>query len=535
MAIFDLQVLCMKRSLLALCILLATVAIAQPPATDILHYKFQLKLSDNFDSISGHATIRVKWLQSGDSLVLDLTGADAKTGKGMTARLRGAQPYTLTQRGDKLIIRCKKPVAAGEEREIEILYSGVPSDGLIISKNTYGDRTFFADNWPNRAHNWIPCVDQPNDKASVEFLVTAPEHYRVVSNGRLLADTIVDKGWRFTHWQEKVALPTKVMVIGVARFAVEEAGKAGKVPVSSWVFPQNKESGFANYKKAVDVLNFFADYIGPYAYEKLANVQSKTIFGGMENASAIFYYEESAIGIHSEEELIAHEIVHQWFGNMATEENFAHLWLSEGFATYLTHLYMGKQYGADTLAKGMAKDRDRVVAFARRSKQPVIDSLSPYMELLNENSYQKGSWVLHMLRQQTGDDLFQRIIRQYYKEYGGKNARTEDFVRVAEEVSKLSLKNFFQQWLYRAGVPVLSVKWNYDETGKKIILTVKQQQEQLYTFPMEFAVMDDDRRLALRKFDISQRTQSYSIDVSAKGKVTLVADPDVKLLFAREK
>lgn len=535
MAIFDLQVLCMKRSLLALCLLLATVTIAQPPATDILHYKFQLKLSDNSDSISGQATIRVKWLQSGDSLVLDLTGPDAKTGKGMTARLTGAQPYTLTRQGDKLIIRCNQPVAAGEEREIGILYSGVPADGLIISKNTYGDRTFFADNWPNRAHNWIPCVDQPNDKASVEFLVTAPDHYRVVSNGKLLADTVVDKGWRLTHWQEKVALPTKVMVIGVARFEVDQAGKSGNVPVSSWVFPQNTASGFENYKKAVDVLKFFTDYIGPYAYEKLANVQSKTIFGGMENASAIFYYEESAIGVHSEEELIAHEIVHQWFGNMATEENFAHLWLSEGFATYLTHLYMGKQHGADTLAKGMAKDRDRVVAFARRSKQPVIDSVSPYMELLNENSYQKGSWVLHMLRQQTGDELFQRIIRQYYKEYGGKNARTEDFVRIAEEVSKLPLKNFFQQWLYRAGVPVLSVKWNYDESGKKIMLTVKQQQEQLYTFPVEFAVMDDDRRLALRKFDISQRTQSYSIDVTAKGKVTLVADPDVKMLFAREK
>jgi len=535
MAIFELQVLCMKRSLLALCLLLATVAIAQAPATDVLHYKFQLKLSDNSDSIDGQATIRVKWLQASDSLALDLVGFDAKTGKGMKASLMGGQPYMLVQQGNKLIIRSKKNITAGEEREINILYSGVPADGLIISKNTYGDRTFFADNWPNRAHNWIPCVDQPNDKASVEFLVTAPDHYRVVSNGRLLTDTVVSKGWRFTHWYEKVALPTKVMVIGVARFEVDQAGKSGNVPVSSWVFPQNKESGFANYKKAVDVLSFFADYIGPYAYEKLANVQSKTIFGGMENASAIFYYEESAIGVHSEEELIAHEVVHQWFGNMATEENFAHLWLSEGFATYLTHFYLGKQYGLDSLAKGMAKDRDRVVAFARRSKQPVIDSLSPYMELLNENSYQKGSWVLHMLRQQTGDDVFQRIIRQYYKEYGGKNARTEDFVRVAEEVSKLRLKNFFQQWLYRPGVPVLSVKWNYDEAAKKILLTVKQQQEQLYTFPMEFAVMDDERRLSLRKFDISQRSQSYSIEVSAKGKITLVADPDVKLLFAREK
>ncbi len=524
----------MKKIFLALGIMLGTAAIAQPPVTDIQHYKFEIRLNDASDSIYGLATIRVKWLQPSDSLVLDLAGPDAKTKKGMTAQLVEGQSYTLTQRAGKLLIRTAQPVAAGEEREISIRYSGVPADGLIISKNTYGDRTFFADNWPNRAHNWIPCVDQPNDKATVEFLVTAPDRYRVVSNGKLITDSVVNAGWRFTHWQESVALPTKVMVIGVAAFEVDQAGKAGNVPVSSWVFPQNKESGFENYKKAVDVLKFFVDYIGPYAYEKLANVQSKTIFGGMENAGAIFYYEESAIGVHSEESLIAHEIVHQWFGNMATEENFAHLWLSEGFATYLTHLYMGKQYGADTLAKGLAKDRERVVAFAKRSKQPVIDSLSPYMELLNENSYQKGSWVLHMLRQQTGDETFQKIIRQYYREYGGKNARTEDFVRVAEEVSKLPLKNFFQQWLYRPGVPVLSVKWNYNDVAKKVNITVKQLQDQLYTFPLELAVKDDLRRLALRKFDISQRSQSYSIALSGKGRLMLEVDPDVKLLFAQE-
>lgn len=518
-----------------LCLVQSAIAIAQPPVTDVQHYKFELTLSDDSDTIRGVATIRVKWLKNADSIVLELVSFNAKTGKGMKATLDRLQPYTMKQTGDKLIIRANVPVSAGEEREIRIRYSGVPADGLIISKNTYGDRTFFADNWPNRAHNWIPCIDQPDDKASVEFLVTAPDHYRVVSNGKLIIDSLIVPGWRLTHWQEQVLLPTKVMVIGVARFEVEEAGKSGTVPVSSWVFPQNRETGFANYKKAVDILTFFRNYIGPYAYEKLANVQSKTIFGGMENASAIFYYEESAIGEHSEEALIAHEIVHQWFGNMATEAHFSHLWLSEGFATYLTHLYLGKQYGKDSLARGLAKDRERIVAFTKMSGRPVVDSLSPYMELLNENSYQKGSWVLHMLRQRTGDEKFQQIIRHYYKEYEGKNARTEDFIRVAEEISGQSLQQFFQQWLYRAGVPLLEIKWTYKETAQKIEITIRQKQELLYTFPLELAVKNGSQTLAFRKFDISQRSQSYSIPVSGTGvpagKLTLAIDPDTNLLF----
>jgi aminopeptidase N len=154
------------------------------------------------------------------------------------------------------------------------------------------------------------------------------------------------------------------MVIGAARFAVRQTGVVNGFEVTSWVYPQNREEGFDSYKYAPKILDFFHTHIGPYSYKKLANVQSKTRYGGMENASNIFYFENSvatgaeAAGNASKiEPLVAHEIAHQWFGNSASETDWHHVWLSEGFATYLTHLYFEFTYGRDRMTKDLRDDR----------------------------------------------------------------------------------------------------------------------------------------------------------------------------------
>ena len=185
---------------------------------------------------------------------------------------------------------------AGDTIHYTIIYEGVPADGLIIDKTKYGHRSFFGDNWPNRAHNWLPCVGQPADKASVDFIVTAPDHYQVIANGLKTEEISLPDQQKQTHWKETVALPTKVMVIGAADFAVNYAGDVDCIPVYSWVYPEDKKKGFYDYALAKDILPFFIEHVGPYAYRKLANVQSKTRFGGMENASAIFYFENSVQG-----------------------------------------------------------------------------------------------------------------------------------------------------------------------------------------------------------------------------------------------
>lgn len=497
---------------------------------DVQHYRYEIALSDASDSISGSATIRLRFLNDTDTFQLHLSSV-RPGGKGMAVKgvYRQDRPLAATHAQQRLHIRLDTPARKGTVHTFRIVYAGIPEDGLIISRNKYGDRTFFADNWPDRARHWIPCHDVPADKASVEFVVTAPLHYAVVSNGLQVEETILDKGSKRTHWSEPTPIPTKVMVIGAARFAVARySDSTGCVPVSAWVYPQDREKGFYDYALATGILQFFTAYIGPYPFAKLANVQSKTIFGGMENASAIFYTESSVTGNRGAEGLMAHEIAHQWFGNMATEKSFAHLWLSEGFATYLTDVYLEKKYGRDTLVKRLQEERREVADFARESRLPVVDSVSPLMDLLNANSYQKGAWVLHMLRQTTGDSIFQHIVRSYYRQYKGGNADTKDFQQVAEGVWGKKLDTFFAQWLHTPGIPQVRVKWRH--AGQLLTLSVEQGSGRPFVFPLEVALVDGKNNRVRHRLSITRAAQTFTLP-AAHRPVQVLLDPDTQLLF----
>ncbi|HMK24453.1 MAG TPA: M1 family aminopeptidase [Chitinophagaceae bacterium] len=518
---------------------------AQSNIIDVLHYKYEIELNDQNDTIYGKATIRFVIKEREEKIPLNLAIFDLKNrnadGTGM--RIIKVEKSSLSENPfapvfrfdlghDKLAMHFSEKVKVGDTAWTTIYYKGIPSDGLIISKNKYGHRTFFADNWPNRAHNWIPCVDDPADKASVEFIVTAPSHYQVVSNGIQTEETILPGNKKLTHYKENVPLPTKVMVIAVADFAVDKVGNVGSVPVYSWVFPENKKEGFYDYALAKDILAFFINYIGPYPYKKLANVQSKTIFGGMENAGAIFYSESSVTGDRSEEPLLAHEIVHQWFGDMATEKTFAHLWLSEGFATYFAHVYMEKKYGQERFNNEMKTDRDKIIGFVKRSRKPVVDSVSPYMDLLNANSYEKGSWVLHMLRRQLGDTVFKKSIRKYYETFAGKNAGTRDLQKIFESVSGKSLEKFFTQWLYTPENLQLDIRWKYNKKEKNIAVTVKQLQPSgNFEFPLEILVQESTTSMPKRMtMMISKHSETFLFPVQSKP-IRVEVDPNVSLLF----
>jgi aminopeptidase N len=507
-------------------------------AIDILHYKFDLILSDKSDTIQGRANIQVRFLEAASSLTLDLV-TKGDNGKGMVVNSilssTKEMPFTIskqapfTAKSNKINIPFDESMKKNDTMTFAIFYHGVPADGLIISKNKYGKRTFFADNWPNRGHNWLPCIDDPADKASVEFIVTAPQHYQVVSNGVLVEETNLSNNKKLTHWKEDVPVATKVMVIGVADFAVNLAGTIDNcIPVYSWVFPEDRDKGFYDYAQAMEIMPFFIKNIGPYPYKKLANVQSKTTFGGLENANTIFYHENSIDGTRRSETLLSHEIAHQWFGNMATEKSFAHLWLSEGFVTYMTILYMENKYGADTATSMLEEDREEIIAFAKTSDRPVVDDTKDYMELLNANSYQKGGWVLHMLRKQLGDSIFWRSVRSYYATYAGKNADTKDLQHIFEKVSGKNLSAFFQQWLYTPGLPKLDLNWRYLPAVKKVSVTVKQLQKTPFSIPLEIQL---NNGAGTKAINISKPEETFFISVKEKP-AKIVVDPNTVLLFS---
>ena len=483
------------------------ILLAQNKAIDVQHYRYAISLNDSNNIIEGNAGIDFVAKLPASMVYFDLTGFIDASGKGMKVMgvSQGNNSLKFSQENDHVNIYFNNPLEVNKQENISITYEGVPADGLIIDTNKFGHRTFFADNWPNRAHNWIPCNDHPADKASVEFIVTAPDHYQVIANGVLNEETNLPNHLKLTHWKEDMVLPTKVMVIGVADFAV----------------------------RLDSTIN-----IGPYPFKKLANVQSKTIFGGMENAGNIFYYQNSVATNsrqykhnRSIEELFAHETAHQWFGDEASEIDWPHVWLSEGFATYMTHLYMEHQYGIDTLQKGMKQDRDKVIAFSKNRKTPVVDTSSGknLMQLLNANSYEKGSWVLHMLRRKLGDAIFQKGIQTYYATYKGSNASTDDFMHIMEKVSKQNLQIFFKQWLYTAGQPELQGKWKYNANQKTLEITLRQTQDFIFQFPLEIAITNGNKAIS-KTIEFNNRDQKIIMPVNFIPQ-SIQLDPVINLLF----
>jgi len=517
----------MYKILLGSFLIISFQIFSQFSQIDVQSYKIELSVNDKNDTIRVKEKIVFDYTDLSKTISFDLASVNS-SGKGMQVLkvLQGKKELDFKHKENLLILNNFRPTNS-KNIEIEIHFKGVPIDGLVIGKNKFGSRTFFGDNWPNRAQNWFACNDHPSDKATIEYVVVAPSHYEVVANGKLISKKMNKKSVVY-HYQSKVVLPTKVMVVGIANLSEKQSGTVAGIPVFSAVYPENEKGAFYDLDLAPSILQFFVDYIAPYEYEKLTNVQSTTRFGGMENAGCIFYDENSINGTRSSENLIAHEIVHQWFGNSASEKDWPHIWLSEGFATYLTNIYIQKTKGEKAFQTQMEKDRSKVIAFSKRYNHSVVDTnYTDLMDLLNANSYQKGGWVLHMLRTEIGDSLFQQSVRTYYQKYRLSNADSKDFQKVIESVSNRDLDWFFKQWLYQSGHPNLKINKKLDQNTISLSIV---QQGKVFRFPLTIEFKLKNGQLLKEKIQIKGKETDFSKTFSSEVE-SIRIDPDVELLF----
>jgi len=498
---------------------------------DVQHYDFSISLSDTSDVIHSDAVITILFKKPVTTFTLDLTGKDDQ-GKGMVVenvKVNGSETG-FRQQNDSLFIyfNCVKPNTSAI---VDIKYSGIPSDGLIISENKFGERTFFSDNWPDRAHNWFPCVDLPNDKATVEFKISEPDYYQVIASGDMVEEITLDNQNKLTHWQSEEPLSTKVMAIGVARFAIDTVENNLNIPVFTWVYLQDADKGFTDYMNATEPLSFFITHIAPYPFSKLANVESTTVFGGMENAGNIFYQESLVTGNQRQEETIVHEIAHQWFGNSVSEGSWYHVWLSEGFSTYLTDLFYEYKYGRDVFKSRMIRERNLVIRYTKRNNSPVIDTTGTVdMTLLNPTAYEKGGWFLHMLRKELGDELFMDCIRTFYKKYQYSNALTADFQNIVDSIAGKDMNLFFEQWLSKPGHPVLNISWY--QKKKNVLVKIEQLQNSfVFDFPIDLEFVTKDGSMKTVTVHVNKVLETYSFPVESTI-VEMVPDPEVWLLYA---
>ena len=521
-----------KFLLLLFCWLLPLLSFTQDiyernPSVDIQNYQFGLILNDDNNSIVGETEVTVKFTEEVDQFALDLIKKSGSFGMEVTGVYEGEQSVAYEYITNKILI--KPTVSQDTSRVFVVKYRGVPERGLVIDTTKFGQRSFFGDNWPNLARHWLPCVDHPYDKASVEFRITAPDHYDVVATGKKTEESNLGNGMKLTSYREPAPVAMKVVTIGVTKFATKLIDMVGDIPVTAWVYPENRLDGFSDYSVAVNVLNYFIENIGPYAYAKLANMQAKTQWGGLENAGTISYFENSVTGKNAVEGLIAHEISHQWFGNSATENSWNHVWLSEGFATYFTILYQEHVYGNDKRKEELLLDKNQVIEYYKKNPAPIVDNnIKDPMKVLSTNTYQKGSWVLNMLRHKLGNDIFWEGIRLYYETYKNSNAMTDDFRLIMEQVSGRELSSFFNQWIFTKGHPTLNWEWKYE--GGNLIINIRQLQDHhTFDFPLDIGISDSGK-LKVDSIRVNQRSQSFTFQMDRKPD-SVVLDPDMWLLF----
>ncbi len=503
----------------------------RPVGFVVRHYGFTVRLSDANNAITVQETVRGRFTATGITQVaLDLcqlrtadVPADfgnpclprvpyglrhaanamaSSAGKGMvvTAASEDGKAIPFQQKDDRLLLTVAPSTAAGERFVLALAYHGIPANGLLIGNNRYGDREFFTNEWPDLARNWLAVVDHPSMKATKRIAVIAPRHYQVISNGTMTEEIDLPNDLRKTVWTEHVPICTWQFALGVGPMAVSYFGQFHGIPLSAWVFPQEQKVGFADFKRWTEpILEFYIDHIGPFSYEKLAQVEAYGTGGGMELASDIYYgYPPSGPG----RQLLAHEMAHQWFGDSVTENDWDNVWLSEGFATYFALLYQEHADGHTAFLHGV----EASAAQARRYAEAHPDSTLVHHDLSNISQviantpqiYQGGAMTLQMLRGVLGTPTFWRGIRLYYKRYRNGNATDGDLQRAMQDAcyragpacpkQGLDLSWFFPEWLYRGGIMQVQGSWRYDAAAKQLDVTLRQTPNRGFYYTMPFQI-----------------------------------------------
>jgi aminopeptidase N len=497
------------------------------PSIDVRHYEISIDLDDRSDSIKAMARIDIVIQNDRASgMWLDLTGMHVDR-----LRINGTET-PFTHRNGRLSFNFDRTYTRDETVAIEVDYSGTPGKagngeaGMRIGVNRYGRRVFFTDNWPDFASHWFPSIDHPSDKATVDFLVTAPDSYTVVANGRMVQTVSMQDGRKRTRWTEKHPIPTYSMAVGAAEFSIHiEATDLG-VPVSWYVYPRDTDAAARMFRGIDRMLRFFSERIAPYPYEKLTQVESTTQMAAMENANTIFYSESLFHPVPIPENPVAHEIAHQWFGNSVTPADWDHLWLSEGFATYFDTLFHARALPSVSIKNSMAAHADTIFTYSPARFSPVIDpGQTDLMQKLNPLTYEKGAWVLHMLRGVLGDEAFFEGITGYYRLHKNRNVWTKDFQKAMEMAGGVDLDTFFRQWLYQPAWPEYQLSWNWDQTDSVVEIRIRQVQTSgLFDMPLNM-VLSSGGRKENHRIRIKNREHKFRIPLLSPPS-SIELDPD---------
>ena len=547
-------VLCMIPALWNACA--ATTVYKERARTyHVIHYALDIRVDEVRERIEGTVGMTVVPLKPLLGLDVDADAASMTIG---SVRLRKAGGETLVLghrlRGESLTITLPQVMTPADTLSLLIAYACTPRNGLhfIRPDSLYPDLP--AQVWSQGEmqdnHFWFPCYDYPNDKATCEMHVTVNEKLVAISNGALLEVTPHAAEKTKTYFWFSAKPFSSYLISLVVGDYVKIDDHYGHIPLEYWVYPSQREEALRSFAATPAMMRFYADRLGyDFPWQKYAQtVVSCFTYGGMENVSAATLtdrtiHDARAHLAESSEHLVAHELAHQWFGDLLTCRNWSHAWLNEGFATYFQSLYDEASSGWDEFEYEMMSQQQSIVnADTGIERRPTVtNAYDDPEDMFDSRIYARGSAILHMLRFVLGDQAFWKGMRHYVDLHQYGSVTTDDFERAMEESSAQDLRWFFEEWTVHAGYPSFRIAAEYDSAARMIHLAVAQTQRAdsltpLFRMPVAVEVTGSRGSTLHRVFVEAKRDQRIDIP-SAERPVDVVFDKGSwilkKLLFLK--
>lgn len=507
---------------------------------DILHLKLDVTPDFTNRTVAGTTTMTFKPIALPlAELELDAIGLDI-----FEVNARGAKVAEHQVTHEKLIVTFASPLAPDAEVTLTVRHAAQPEHGLYFRTPEMGYKDGDTQVWSQgeaELHRfWFPSYDYPNERFTSEVVCHVPKGMQVVSNGTLQSEKPGKDGLTTFHWLQDKPHVNYLIALAAGHFHKID-DKAGPLPLALLVPPSHEKQAASAFTDTRKIIDFYQKEIGvSFAWDKYWQVYCLDfIAGGMENTSCTFEAAGMLFNLDTEElrtlhQLDAHETAHQWFGDLVTCRDWAHLWLNEGFASYYTILYEEQKLGADAMKYSLWREAEDV--FRSNDTRPVVwrDYADP-MQQFDSRAYPKGAWILHMLRSQLGPDLFRKCVKTYLDRHRNGVVSTDDLQDVVEEVSGLSFDQFFDQWLYHGGVPELKIDQSWDAASKQAKITVRQTQKlseqvRLFRLPLPVSFKVNGRKEPLHfTMDVSKEVEDFHFMLPAQPELVRI-DPDYTVL-----
>jgi len=510
------------------------------------HLKLEIEVDLQRKRLEGRASLRIVPLRTLPRIELDARAMHIS----MVTLDGGECRYEYDN--EKLVVIADSPLIRGVH-EVLVSYAASPIQGVyfIQPDEAYPDKEVQA--WTQSetefASYWFPCYDSPNDKSTSEMLITVEEGLLAISNGKLLSVS-KNRDKVTYHWKEETPHSSYLNSFVVGKFGVKKEEVDG---ISlEYYFPEGKRNDVPRYfGETAKMMKVFGELTGiNYPYPKYAQTTVEDfIYGGMENISATtlattyfpdersnedFQVSYSREGQNSVN-LVAHELAHQWFGDLVTCADWTHAWLNEGFASYFQCLYLEKEKGVDLLRWDMSLKAELYFDEEETSyRRPIVERNYVYPDdLFDSATYEKGAWMIHQLRYILGDDLFFKGVQEYLRQFSRENAETHDLRKALERVSGESLEEYFEEFFFKAGYPEFEVEYAWDEVGSTANLTVRQtqltdEQTPIFRLPCDIVFYTRKGRMK-RRVLLSSAEEKLAFELGSKPRI-VEFDPEEWIL-----